>query len=220
MLPIEKETFYTCSMKTIFRVSFLRLILLALMPLFSMLISPSMAALSPLGFSIIPPAQFPSDNFDIAGARLSVLWGRHRQVYGFDLGALGNMTDVGFTGIAASGLFNYNNGTATVIGLQLAGGANINVNKANIYGLQIALGLNSNQAESSLVGLQFAAINYGPTLRVYGIQAGIYNRAQIVNGFQIGLFNDTDVLRGIQIGLVNIHRRGLFSMAPIINIGF
>ena len=178
------------------------------------------AALSPLGFSIIPPIQFPPESFDITGARLSLIYGRHREVYGFDLGATGNTTDVGFTGIAASGLFNYNKGTTTVLGIQLAGITNINVNKANIYGVQLALGLNSNQAESRLVGLQLALVNYSPTMRVYGVQVGLYNRAQTVNGFQFGLINDTDVLRGIQIGLLNIHRRGLFSMAPILNIGF
>ena len=180
----------------------------------------AVAGLSPLAFAIVPPVQFPPDGYDVTGARVSLIYGQHREVYGFDIGVPGNRTDVGFTGIAVSGGFNYNKGTTTAIGLQLAGITNVNVNKASVYGAQIALGLNSNQAESTIVGLAIAAVNYGPAMSMNGFEVGLYNRAQTVRGFQIGIVNDCDVLHGIQIGLLNIHRRGLFSMAPILNIGF
>jgi hypothetical protein len=32
--------------------------------------------------------------------------------------------------------------------------------------------------------------------------------------------NIADSLHGIQIGLINFHRQGLFSVAPILNVGF
>lgn len=181
----------------------------------------SFAAISPLGVAIVPPVQFPPSDFTVAGARASVLWGKHRTVYGFDVGVIGNMTELGFGGIGVSGIFNYNRGTANVIGLQAAGLANVNVNKARIFGVQVTAGINSNQAESTLVGLQIAPIsNYSPFTQVWGAQLGIYNKAREVYGFQIGVVNVAENLHGIQIGLLNFHKRGLFEVAPIINIGF
>jgi hypothetical protein len=177
--------------------------------------------LSPLALSIVPPTlEAPGPSFDIVGARVSLLWGDHREVYGFDLGAIGNETIGDFGGIAVSGGFNYNRGTAEVVGLQAAGVTNINMNKAHIYGAQIAGVLNSNLAESTLVGVQLALVNNSPFTTVWGVQAGLYNKALTVNGLQIGLINVADNLHGIQIGLANFNHTGLFAFAPILNIGF
>lgn len=178
------------------------------------------AGLSPLAISIIPPVQFPPSSFDVAGARVSALWGEHRAVYGLDVGALGNITDVSFTGIAVAGGFNYNKGTATVIGLQLAGGANVNVNKARVVGVQAAGLLNQNGAESSVLGVQLALVNNCQYTTVTGVEVGLYNHAQVVNGFQIGLVNIVDSLHGLQIGLANFNHTGVFAFAPILNVGF
>jgi hypothetical protein len=164
--------------------------------------------------------QFPPKDFSIVGARLSVFWGEHRDVYGLDLGAIGNVTSGSFAGIGVSGIFNWNQGSATVIGLQAAGIANVNTNKARIYGLQVAAGLNSNKAESSIVGLQVALANYSPFTTVGGFQVGLYNRANEVYGLQIGLINVAESLHGLQIGLVNFNHKGLFAVAPILNVGF
>src|SRR5690606_28112402 len=79
------------------------------------------AAMSPLSVSVVPPAQFPPSDFSVTGIRASVLWGHHRNMYGVDLGLVGNITDQTFTGIAVSGLFNYTTGTTTAVGTQLAG---------------------------------------------------------------------------------------------------
>jgi hypothetical protein len=178
------------------------------------------ALISPLGISIIPPVQFPPESFDVVGARVSVLWGKTREVYGLDVGALGNVTDTAFGGIAVAGGFNYNRGTATVIGLQAAGITNINVNKAHVVGVQLAGLVNNNKAESTVVGLQFSLVNASKFTTIWGLQAGLYNTARTVNGFQIGLINRTESLHGIQIGLANFNHTGLFEFAPILNIGF
>ena len=179
------------------------------------------AGISPLGVSIVPPVEFPGEDFSIVGARISALWGQHRPMAGLDVGALGNMTGTTFAGIAVAGGFNYNKGTATVVGLQAAGGANINVNKATIYGLQLAGGLNSNVAESTLLGFGIAVGgNYGPATTLIGVEVGLYNRARTVYGLQIGLINSTENLHGLQIGLVNYNTHGLFAVAPILNVGF
>ena len=179
------------------------------------------AAVSPLGVSIIPPLEFPPQDFTVAGARLSVLWGKQNKVYGLDFGVVGNVTIQNFTGIGVSGIFNLNEGMTNVVALQFAGVTNINVNKANIVGLQVAGAVNSNQAESTIVGIELAALaNYSPYTKVYGAQIGMYNRAREVTGFQIGLINSVESLHGLQIGLVNFNHTGLFAVAPILNIGF
>lgn len=180
----------------------------------------SEAAMSPVAIAIVPPIQFPGANFDVTGLRLSALWGSQRHVYGFDFGVIGNMTNGQMTGLAVSGIFNLNKGQTTGVLLQAAGIGNFNVQKARIYGVQIAGIINSNQAESVVGGLQLALVNLAPFTNIRGFQVGIYNRARDVVGFQIGLVNVADHLHGIQIGLVNFHRQGLFSVAPIINIGF
>lgn len=183
--------------------------------------STAQAAVSPLGVAILPPVQFPPEDFNIAGVRASVIWGKHRRVYGFDLGAIGNITTLEFVGIAAAGGFNYNQASATVIGLQVAGGANVNGGKTSVVGVQVAGGLNLNYAETSVIGLQLAALgNHSPFAKIYGLQVGLYNRANEVFGLQVGLVNFAQDLHGIQIGLINFNAKGLFAVAPILNVGF
>jgi hypothetical protein len=178
------------------------------------------AGLSPLGVSIVPPVEFPAQDFTITGARISAIWGDHKNVYGLDLGLVGNMTDGEMVGVGVSGVFNYNKGVTTGVFLQAAGLGNFNVNKAMIYGVQLAGLVNSNKAESRVVGLQLAAVNLANYTDIRGVQAGVYNTARDVVGFQIGLINKCDSLHGLQIGLINFHTRGLFSVAPILNVGF
>ena len=173
---------------------------------------------SPLGIALIPPIQFPHETFAVAGARASVLWGRHSNVYGFDFGGLGNITENIFAGIQVSGVFNINMGAATLVALQAAAIANHN-EKAFVVGLQIA-GFNINKAESVLVGLGVGLVNYSPFMTVNGAQIGIFNQARFVNGFQIGVINYTELLRGIQIGLLNFNPTGLFAVSPFLNVGF
>lgn len=181
--------------------------------------TPAHAMVSPLGLSIAPPLQFPGDSFDIAGARLNVLWGNHSSVYGFDLGAVGNYTRTNMVGVQAAGIFNYNAGAMTAIGLQVSGIANINVNKAHVVGVQAAL-FNGNYAESSVVGLQVGVINNAQFTDITGFQVGLFNKAATVRGFQIGLINMAKALHGLQIGLANFNSTGLFTVAPFLNVGF
>src|SRR6202035_1617783 len=105
---------------------------------FSLSTQSAQAGVSPLGVSIVGPVEFPPSDFTITGARLRLLWGQTRMVYGIDLGVVGNITEQQFTGIGVSGIFNLNKGESTIIGLQAAGITNINVNKSQIVGLQVA----------------------------------------------------------------------------------
>ncbi len=179
------------------------------------------SSISPLAVGIVPPIQFPSDEFTVTGFRLSALFGRHRDLYGLDLGVLGNITDQTFTGLAVSGLANITHGQTTIIGLQAAGALNYNTQKTEVYGLEVAAGMNFLGAESRVVGIQAAIIgNHSPNANIYGAQIGLYNRAREVYGLQIGLVNFTKNLHGIQIGLINFNETGIFGVSPILNVGF
>lgn len=196
---------------------FRRILLVAL--LFNL--TPALAAMSPLSVGIVPPVQFPPSDFSVTGLRLSLIYGDHRDLYGIDFGVIGNITRQTFTGLAVSGAFNITHGTTTILGLQLAGLANINTEKTGVYGLQVAGLMNQNTASSSVTGLQLALLaNLADHTNIYGLQVGLYNRAQSVYGLQIGLVNVANSLHGVQIGLVNFHTTGLFSVSPIINVGF
>lgn len=177
------------------------------------------AAYSPLSLSIVPPVQFPPSDFTIVGARLGI-YGTQRDIYGLDLGLVGNKTEVAFAGVQVAGLWNYNKGMTTSVGLQAAGAANVSTQKQRVIGLQLALGTNYMTAESSVAGLQFSLANLGEHTSIYGVQLGIYNRAQNVYGLQIGIVNDTNNLHGIQIGLLNYNRTGTLAVSPILNAGF
>jgi hypothetical protein len=178
------------------------------------------AAVSPVSLGIVPPVQFPAEDFTITGLRLSALYGEQRNMYGLDFGLLGNITLQDFTGLAVSGVFNSTIGSTNIIGLQLAGLTNINKSRTRVYGIQAAIGMNSNEADAQIVGLQLSLVNQGPHMVVYGAQFGVYNVAQDVYGFQFGLINRADSLHGIQIGLLNFNATGMFAVSPIINVGF
>lgn len=179
------------------------------------------AAVTPLSFSVVPPVQFPPSDFTITGVRASVLYGRHRDLYGVDLGLGGNITDGNFVGVGIAGLFNATRGSTTILGLQFAGLSNINTEKTTVVGLQLTAGLNYNSAQSSVTGLQLGLIgNYSPFTNVYGAQVGLYNSANEVYGVQIGLVNVASNLHGVQIGLANFNDKGLFRVSPFLNVGW
>lgn len=178
------------------------------------------AFVSPLGLAIVKPLEFPPDDFNVAGVRASVLWGQHRNVYGLDLGLIGNITEQDFVGVALSGGFNMTHGdTLAVIG-QIAGVANYNSNKTRVIGVQGALVTNINRGESMVAGLQLALANHAPFTNIWGLQAGLYNRALEVRGLQIGVVNICENLHGLQLGLINFNHKGTFAVSPFLNIGF
>ena len=183
--------------------------------------STAIAALSPVSIAIVPPLQFPPGDFSVTGARASILWGNHRDMYGLDLGLIGNVTQQDFVGVGLSGIFNITRGTTSAIGLQVAGLINYNANKTSVYGLQLGGLLNVNEATATVVGIQAALLaNLAEHTTVYGVQIGLYNRAIAVYGLQIGLINVVDNLHGVQIGLLNFNHKGTFAVAPILNVGF
>ncbi len=178
------------------------------------------ASNSPLSVNFLPPIQFPSGDFQIRGLRLSVLWGSETEMYGLDVGAIGNVTTTAFGGAAIAGAFNLNYSAADIYILQVAGLANINLGATNIYGLQVTAGTNHNGADANVYGMQLAPINLCTQTKVYGFQIGLYNRADTITGFQIGFINVTKNLHGLQIGFLNFDETGMFQVSPFLNVGF
>jgi len=198
--------------------NFIRLLLVLSATLF---VTQTQAAVSPVGLALIPPVQFPPSDFGVTGLRLSVIYGHHRDMYGIDLGVLGNVTDQDSVGIAIAGGANIHYGMTTIVGLEVAGGVNYLKEKMEVYGVQAAGLLNWAEAESSVNGFQVAILgNVAAHTTVRGAQIGLYNRAHSVYGLQVGLVNDAENLHGLQIGLANFHRTGLFYVSPVLNVGF
>jgi hypothetical protein len=179
------------------------------------------AAMTPVSIGIFPPLQFPSEDVTVVGLRANILWGFHRNVYGFDLGLGINQTSQTITGLAQiAGIANLNKGQNTILGAQIGGIANFNTNPTRVIGVQFAGITNNNQGDSMFVGLQISPVNLSSNSRVVGAQIGLFNTARKVVGFQIGLVNRAESVTGLQIGLMNFHRLGLFAACPIINFGF
>jgi hypothetical protein len=178
------------------------------------------ASSSPFGLAVVPGIQYPADDYILMGMRIGVLWGNQAEMYGLDLGVLGNVTQAAFGGTAISGIFNINKGTANVWGLQFAGIGNFNLGQTDVHGVQASLLMNYNPADASIHGLSIAPLNLGAGTKVYGLQVGVFNQADTVYGLQIGLINVAKTLHGVQIGFLNFHETGLFQVSPVLNIGF
>lgn len=201
---------------TIFAMRTIKFLFVAI--LVSLTSSFAFAAASPLAVTIFPPVQFPPEDFNVTGLRLGLI-GKHRDVYGLDFG-LANVTTGQFVGLGVAAAMNLTYGDVTAIGAQIGGITNINYGKTNVFGVQLAVFTNYNKAESSVTGLQLSLANLADHTTIYGLQAGVYNKAREVYGFQFGLVNFAEKLHGIQIGLLNFHKQGTFVVSPIINAGF
>ena len=173
------------------------------------------------GEGLFPPLQVPSREKKIYGIRINPGFGAHKEVIGLDFGLIGNTTDENMIGFQVAGAFNNNRGSSTILGLQLASLANRNQKAARVIGLQFALGTNIHEGSGSVVGGQFSLFaNYAPKTNIYGLQVGLYNRAETVYGFQFGIVNVAEKLYGIQIGLLNYVNKGPIKFLPFLNIGF
>jgi hypothetical protein len=194
----------------------------------------------PVQIAIFNPVQLIDENKDIAGLRITLIYGKNTGVGGLDVGLGVNSSD-NFTGIQIAGIMNNSapdryprdNGVTFVKGIQIAGLGNT---ADNLYGIQlggfgngvthvavgIQVGLVGNVV-TSIKGIQIAGIynfNYPKNSSVSGIQIGAFNYAENVTGLQIGLLNECINLKGLQIGLINHIVNGRFPFLPIINAQF
>jgi len=176
---------------------------------------------SPLQLSFTGSYQLVSAEKDVCGLRLNLPVGDNRNIYGLDLGFLGNAVES--KGIVLNLLGNFRSfsdsqdGSGTK-GIQFGGLGNIQF-AADMQGIQLAGLINLNLGDTD--GIQIAGLfNGGGEVR--GIQlAGLFNHASAVRGIQIGLVNVTKELTGLQIGLVNcVWDSPILPILPIINFHF
>ena len=166
----------------------------------------------PFSLAIMPKVETPDESWDVVFFRLDVFVGRHRCVYGLDLGVLGGMADQEMSGIGLSGLFNdigWSDGAFQVAGI-------FNRAHRNFCGLQIAMGMCWTEGEFD--GLQIALANKSG--RLGGVQIGAVNAVESGAGLQIGVVNYSDRLEGFQIGVLNINRDSSIPVFPILNGAF
>lgn len=192
-----------------------------------------LADTSPIMVSLFDPVQWPSDDCDVTGLRLSLIYGECNDFAGLDIG-IANRASGEFTGLAVGGLniansrlyggqiglINWNDHKDSAWETRSIGGQIGLVNYCESFcGLQDGL---VNVSSDMFTGLQSAYLNVASEVR--GAQVGVYailgvNFADTVTGCQIGLFNCVNrVDCGIQIGLLNINTgNGWFPVLPIVN---
>ena len=173
---------------------------------------PPAEGMSPFALSLFPAAELPPRNWDIVFLRVNLLVGRHRDVYGVDVGAIGNETTGEFVGIQSAGLYNrvgFSEGA-----LQLAGV--MNRSEGDFVGFQAAVA--ANITHGTMAGFQLGLVNRAA--RLDGLQIGLFNIAETGSGVQIGLWNSAQSLEGLQIGLGNCNSASTIPFFPVINFAF
>ena len=166
----------------------------------------------PVGISIVEEAQFPSAETDLMGFRLCLLYGRHANVSGLDIGVFGCVADGCLFGLQTSGILN-SVGSANGA-LQIAGIANNCLE--DFYGVQLS-GI-ANKSDGSVYGGQLSTFNIAK--EIGGTQIGVYNKADKVIGVQIGVINWATDMQGVQLGVLNIIKNGACPYLPILNANF
>ena len=173
---------------------------------------PPSAGLLPLALSIVPPAQFPGEDWDVFGVRVNLFVGHHRDVAFIDIGGFGNIADGNLSGVEVGGLYNRVGSSDGAI--QIAGIYNGVL--GDFCGVQATFLVND--VGGDMEGLQAGAVNLAEDGA--GIQLGLFNRAERFAGLQIGLANYAYQLQGLQIGLFNVIEDSNVPFMPILNAAF
>lgn len=165
----------------------------------------------PVGLYLLPNIGFPGEHWDVGPLRISIIAGRNRDVYGLDLGLVGNMSTEEFTGFQAAGIFNrvgHSDGAVQFAGI-------FNHSCGDFAGLQVAI---ANIVDGEMDGLQIGLYNRSSVLD--GMQLGFVNIIDSGDGIQIGVINSARELDGLQIGVINVIRDSTMPFLPIVNFAF
>ena len=111
----------------------------------------STAGVFPLSIGLIPPAQFPAEDWDVMGLRLNIFVGQHNNVGFIDLGVLGNLSHGDVMGLEIAGVWNQVAQNAQVI--QIAGIGNHVLGQ--FKGLQFAGVVDEENGASSKLGVRY-----------------------------------------------------------------
>jgi len=188
--------------------------------------SAATAGWSPLQVAVWHPAQMVPDDWNIYGLRMNLLYGKNKNVWGFDLG-VANTTEGRVRGFQA-GLINGPgdldgigvggiNSTRRVNGFQ-AGVLSVAEERVNgiqlsalfnqapaVRGLQLHAGIFGNFSED-VVGAQIAAgltVNQAETMRGAQLSIIANNANQSMQGVQFSIYNFAKIMGGVQFGIVN-----------------
>jgi hypothetical protein len=172
------------------------------------------AGMSPLAISLLPPAQFPPEDWDVTGLRLNLFVGLHNQVGFIDLGVLGNLSHGDVMGLEIAGVWNQVAQNAQAV--QIAGFGNRVLGE--FKGLQLAGFLNYGNISADVQGLQLACVNIAGGLE--GLQVGLVNRAEEASGMQFGVINMAKNMNGLQLGLINIISDSTLPFMVLLNAAF
>ncbi|MDQ2069593.1 LA_2272 family surface repeat-containing protein [Natronospira bacteriovora] len=149
---------------------------------------------SPIGISLFTPIQFPDSHQSITGVRLSLIYGRHHDLKGADLGNLISPISI-------------NHLTGELRGAQFG---LVNWVEGDVYGAQFALlnrgGNNSNGFQGGLINISGGTGHFLGQWGMVNVNQGHHR------GFQLGIVNYAQRLQGLQIGLLNIRSEPSMSM--------
>ena len=115
-------------------------------------------------FGVVPALSFPDANYEIDGFRFNLFVGEHVDVYGLDIGIVGNIATREFNGLQIAPFFNR-------IG-------------ESSGSLQVSL---FNRCDGCFSGLQVGGVNIAE--KGAGAQVGIINVGNGFTGIQIGVVN-------------------------------
>ena len=167
---------------------------------------------SPRAHSVFPAVEAPAQDWDVGFLRVNLFVGRHRDVYGLDVGAIGNETTGDFVGVQAAGLYNrvgWSEGAFQFAGI-------LNRSTGDFAGLQAAFA--ANVADGTMTGFQCGLVNRAA--RLDGLQIGFFNIAETGSGVQIGFWNSAQSLEGLQIGFGNVNADSSMPFFPVVNFAF
>jgi len=128
----------------------------------------AVAGSSVAAFAIAPIVEWPAADYAVTGFRFDLFAGDHVDVYGLDIGLVGNFVKREIGGLQLAGLFN-------VVG-------------ESDCAVQVAAACN--YCKGDFGGVQVGLVNV--TEKGRGVQVGLVNRANILYGVQIGIGNFID----------------------------
>jgi hypothetical protein len=168
---------------------------------------------TPFQVALFNPLQIFSEETDVHGYRMNLLYGKNANFRGVDFGM------VGITKKTKGHQFNvFYSEAEEFSGLQLALPGLPGNRCTDLNGVQVGA---VNIAEGRVRGWQFSFLSNEASDVSGGQVSGIVNRSRRVAGFQLALLvNETDDLHGLQIGVLNFNTNGILPFFPIFNFGF
>ena len=152
---------------------------------------------TPFQYSIFNPIQLFSEDYNVYGVRLNLLYGVNNSIYGVDLGGYSRTTG-DFYGVQAAVVVAMREQDCSAV--TMAGIANLSLGDDG--------------------GAAFAGFMNVASGQYTGLQAACINHARKFTGVQLGALNHCDDFKGFQFGLINICKDQSLPFTILINFRF